>query len=54
MHLGINNVLINTDALAIITDWSEFNLLDKLNNVIFDGRQVLKNPFYQIGVNERI
>ena len=51
---SIDNVIINTDALAIITDWSEFNLLDKLNNVIFDGRLLLKNPFYQIGVNERI
>lgn len=54
INKSIDNVLINTDALAIITDWSEFNLLDKLNNVIFDGRLLLKNPFYQIGVNERI
>jgi len=42
--------IINSDAVVIITEWEEFKNIEKKHNKIFDGRNILKNSFYSIGI----
>ena len=36
------------DAVAIITEWEEFKRLNFKSSKVFDGRNILKNPFYSL------
>ena len=41
---NINEVLNHADALAILTEWSEFNKIE-FSKIIFDGRNIInKKP----------
>ena len=39
-----------SDAVAILTEWDEFKKIDFKKSKVFDGRNVLEESFYSIGV----
>ena len=40
---------IDTNAFVILTEWEEFKYLSKINNIVFDGRNLLDSSLYSIG-----
>ena len=43
-----NKINEDIDAVAIITEWDEFKYVDYKSIKVFDGRNILKKPFYSI------
>ena len=44
----------NMDAYAILTEWDEFKIIENEKNIIFDGRNILKEPSYSIGSDKKV
>ena len=40
---------VDTNAFVILTEWEEFKYLSKINNIVFDGRNILDSSLYSIG-----
>jgi len=43
----------DSDAVAILAEWTEFKKINFYKSKVFDGRNVLKESFYSIGKNKR-
>ena len=37
---------VDTNAFVILTEWEEFKYLSKINNIVFDGRNILDSSLY--------
>ena len=45
----LSNLIIDgSDATVILTEWEEFKSQDFSKTLVFDGRKILKSPYYSI------
>ena len=47
---SVNFNLKSLDAVAIITEWDVFRKIDYSSVKVFDGRNIINNAFYKIGI----